>query len=117
MASGPEAQSRGSNSPRPVCSGATLGSIQPPIAPGNSKPPTGAAITGELTSAEVVDEDVDRASTSRQPVDEVAAGKLLREIFDNIFKCTTSAISPLGLRGELVHAIVENEFMAVVINL
>ena len=81
---------RSSNPPRPGCTGATPGSIKPPTAPVTSKPPTGAAIT------ELVDKNVDKASTSRQPVDKVAAGKLLGKIFDEIFEGATSAISPLG---------------------
>ena len=52
-----------SNSPRPGCTGATPGSIQPPTAPVSSKPPTKEAITGDLTSAELVDK-VGGASTS-----------------------------------------------------
>ena len=108
---------RSSNSPRPGYTGTTLGSIQPPIAPVNSKPPAGAAITGDLTSAELVDEDaasrqpIDEATASRQTIYEVAASRLADKVSDKTFEGATSAISPWGLRRELVRAVVEDELL------
>ena len=66
----------------------------------SSKPPTGAAITGDLTSAELVDKVGEGASTSNA-----------HEIVDKIVEGAMSATSPLG--PSLVHAVVEDDLLTI----